>query len=127
MKLSKLGGGGKIGLVIVGGMMAALPLLALAQGTGITQPIGPPTINFNIQTVINILNNVVTWVFTIFLIVAVIFIIIAAFRYLFSGGDPAGVKGATQAVVFAAVAIAVALLSVAIRFIVQQLVGSPTF
>lgn len=117
--------GAKIALA-VGGMVSALPLLALAQ-SGITTPVAPPTILFNFQTVINILNTAVTWIFTVFLIVAVIFIIVAAFRYLFSGGDAAAIKKATQAVIFAAVAIAVALLSIAIRFVVQQIVGSPQF
>ena len=112
--------------LVIGSAVSVVPLLAMAQ-SGITQPVAPPTIMFNFQTVINILNTAVTWTFTVFLIVAVIFIIIAAFRYLFSGGDPAGVKKATTAVVYAAVAIAVALLSIAIRFVVQQIVGSPQF
>lgn len=115
----------KSGLTI-GVVTLALPLVTLAQGSGITDAKNPPVITgFTPLGVLTLLNNVVTWLFTIFLIIAVIFIIIAAFRYLFSGGDPAGVKKATQAVVFAAVAIAVALLSVSLRFIVEQLVGSP--
>ena len=108
--------------LVMGGVVSALPLLALAQ-SGIQQPVAPPPILFSFQTVINLLNTAVTWIFTVFLIVAVIFIIVAAFRYLFSGGDATKIKAATQAVIFAAVAIAVALLSVSIRFIVAQIVG----
>lgn len=107
----------------VGILGMALPLLASAQGSGVTQPVSPPSVNFNINSVIGLLNNIVTWVFTLFLIIAVIFILIAAFRYLFSGGEAGKVKEATRAVVYAAVAIAVALLSVSIRFIVGSLLG----
>ncbi|HEY4523958.1 MAG TPA: hypothetical protein VJK04_03760 [Candidatus Paceibacterota bacterium] len=114
----------KSGLAI-GAVALALPILAFAQpATGITRPQNPPPIpGFGIDWVIGILNTVVKWTFTVFLIVAVIFIIIAAFRYLFSGGDPAAVKKATQTVVFAAVAIAVALLSVSIEFLIRQLLS----
>ena len=92
-----------------------------------TYPADFPGKDLKFSKVIDILNTFVTWIFTVFLIVAVIFIIVAAFRYLFSGGDPTKIKAATQAVIFAAVAIAVALLSISIRFVVQQIVGSPQF
>ena len=106
---------------------AALPMVTLAQGSGIQAPVSPAPVNFTFQTVIAILNTGITWVFTVFLIIAVIMILVAAFRYLFSGGDPGKVAAATKAVIFAAVAIAVALLSISIRFIVQQIVGAPQF
>ena len=110
----------------VGAAAVAFPLLVLAQGgSGINQPVSPVAVNFTFQTVIAILNTVVTWVFTVFLIVAVIFILLAAFNYLFSQGDPTKVKTATKQVVYEAVAIAVALLSVSIRFVVEQLIGAP--
>src|SRR3989338_2279378 len=82
-----------------------------------------PLRDLKLNQVLTILNTLVSWLFTIFLIVAVIFIIFAAFRYLLSGGDPAAVKKATQTVVFAAVAIAVALLSVSIEFLIRQLLS----
>ena len=115
----------KIGAV--GAILMVLPLASIAQGppSGVGGAVSPPTIQFSFQTVVNLLNTVVTWIFTIFLIVSVIFIILAAFNYLTSGGDAEKVSKATRQVVFAAVAIAVALLSVAIRFVVEQLVGAP--
>jgi heme/copper-type cytochrome/quinol oxidase subunit 2 len=99
-----------------------LPLLAGAQGSGIQQTTSPPQgTNFSINSLLQFLNTVVSWLFTIFLIIAVIYIIIAAFKYLTSGGDPTKVQDATRAVIYAAVAIAVALLSVAIRSFVTSI------
>ena len=101
-----------------------LPALVFAQtGSGIGGPVSPSTQRFTFGDVIRILNTIVSWMFTIFLIIAVIFIIWAAFKYLTSGGDPEGVKDATKMVIYAAVAIAVALLSAALRFAVQDLLG----
>ncbi|HEY4523959.1 MAG TPA: pilin [Candidatus Paceibacterota bacterium] len=81
-----------------------------------------PLRDLKFNQVLTILNTLVSWLFTIFLIVAVIFIIFAAFRYLLSGGDPAAVKKATHMLIYAAIAIGVALLSVSVQFIVKQLV-----
>ena len=81
-----------------------------------------PGKDLTFNKVIDILNTFVTWIFTVFLIVAVIFVIIAAFHYLVSGSKPEGVKKATHMLVYAAIAIAVALLSVGLRSLVEQLV-----
>lgn len=110
-----------ISAIVLG--MAILPLLAAAQGTGITGAVQTPNVGFTFTQLVKVLNTVVSWIFTVFLIVAVIFVIIAAFSYLTSGGDPEKIKTASKQLVFAAVAIAVALLSVSIRFIVQDLLG----
>lgn len=118
MKLQKiLKVGGAVGLATL-----VLPVLVFAQ-TGITGPVGPPDADFGFQEVIGVMNTLVTWIFTIFIILAVIMVIVAAFFYLTSGGDGTKVKKATQMVVFAAVAIAVALLAISIRYIVENLLG----
>jgi len=52
------------------------------------------------------------------------FILYAAFIYLTAGGDPEKVKTASNQLIYAAVAIAVALVAQGIRFIVAQLVGA---
>lgn len=86
----------------------------------------PPTTfplkNLKFSDVIVILNRFVTWIFTVFLIIAVLFVIFAAFQYLVHGSDPQGVKKATHMLVYAAIAIAVALLSVGTQTLVKQLV-----
>jgi len=98
---------------------AVLPILAQAQVTG-----GPAPVITGIEGVLRVLNTVVSWLFAIFLVIAVIFVLIAAFKYLTSGGDASKVTEASRALVYAAVAIAVALLSTSIEFIVRNLLGN---
>jgi len=115
---------GRIGVLALG--TALLPMLVMAQ-SGVTGPVNPPPKAFSFTEIIRILNTIVTWLFTIFLIVAVVFVILAAFKYLTSGGDPEKVKEASRNLVFAAVAIAVALLAISVRFLVQDFLQVPVF
>jgi len=71
---------------------------------------------------LNVIAGVVKWIYTIFFVVAVVFILFAAFNYLTAGwqrGQPEKVKSAHTQLVWAAVAIAIALLSVAATQIIQ--------
>ena len=60
---------------------------------------------------IDALNSIVNWLFTILLIVAVIFILIAAFNFITAAGDPEKVKTARQFVIYALIGVVVALLA----------------
>jgi hypothetical protein len=104
-----------IGVAVLAVSIAA-PFMALAQQT-------PPTEGLTIDRIISILKRFVSWIFTVLLIVAVIFIIIAAFKYLTGGGDPKAVGDASRALLFAAIAIGVGLLSVGLIALVGQLLG----
>ncbi|MDP3880804.1 MAG: hypothetical protein Q8Q32_01300 [bacterium] len=105
----------------------ALPLVAYAQLRGDTvfdrggQTL-PKGTSASFSTFIAYAEKVANWLFTALLIVAVIMIIIAAFRYLFAGGDETKIKKANQGLLYAAVAIAVGLLAQAIVFIVASIV-----
>jgi|SRR3989344_3759495 len=105
----------KAGLII----STLLPLMAMAQG-GIStqQPLEPGT---NIQ---NILDRIGNWALGLLLALATLFIIYAAYIYLTAAGDPEKVGSAKNILIYAAVAIAIGLLSRAIVFIVKQLLGA---
>jgi hypothetical protein len=100
--------------------LASLPILALAY-YGVQQP---PVKRLYIEDILRILQTAINWIFSILLIVAVIFILLAAFSYLFSAGDPEKVKTAQSRLIYAAVAIGVGLIAEGIQFIVRQLVGA---
>jgi hypothetical protein len=53
------------------------------------------------------------------------FIIFAAFSYLTAGGDPEQVSKAKSRIIYAAVAIAVALLAVGFEVIIRNFLASP--
>ncbi|MDP3015355.1 MAG: hypothetical protein Q8N28_03040 [bacterium] len=72
--------------------------------------------------ILNILTKIVRYTYTIFFIVAIIFIIIAAFNFLTAQGDPEKIKGARAQILWAVVAIAIALISVGAAQIIQTFI-----
>jgi hypothetical protein len=97
------------------------PGLVFAQIPGIT-PI--PTPVTDIEGLIRIIDLIADIIFTVFMIVAVILLLIAAFYYLTAFGEPAQIGKAHRMLIYAAVAIAVALLARSIPFIVKSVVES---
>jgi formate-dependent nitrite reductase membrane component NrfD len=95
----------------------ALPVLALAQ----TLPPSPFVDINGFKTFF--CTTVVGWIFTFLVVLAVIFVLIAAYRYLTSNGDEEKVHSAGQTLIYAAVAIGVALLARGIPLIVGTFVG----
>jgi len=80
-----------------------LPYVALAQ-----QDVSPP-----ITTLPQLTSKIcvaVDWLFTFLIIIAIIFVLIAAFKYLTAAGDPEKVKSASHTLVYAAVAVGVPLI-----------------
>lgn len=80
--------------------------LCRGQGGGDSSPICEPT------DIFRILKTVVQYTYTIFFIVAVIFILFAAYQFLFARGEPEKIKGARNSITWAVVAIAIAMISV---------------
>jgi len=83
--------------------------------------IGPSTVG----GVVDIIRQVVRWVYIIFFVIAVLLIIFAAYTYLIAGGDPEKVTEARNRLIYAAVAIAVAFLAVGFEVIVRNFLTTP--
>jgi len=84
--------------------------------------------NCPIQTVdqiFNILKTIVQYAYTIFFIVAVLFILIAAFNFLTAKGDSAKVQSARDQIKWAVVAIIIALISVGAAQIINNFISDP--
>lgn len=94
------------------------PVLVLAQN------VVPGTPVTSIYDITGLLNTVINWIFAIFLLVAVIFILMAAFTYLGSAGDPEQVKSAQNKLIYAVVAIAVALIAKGVVYFVQNFLAT---
>lgn len=97
---------------------AAMPLLVGAQGGIIPQPPLPSDTSF-----FEIINRVINWAFGLLLILAVAFIIWAAFLYLTSGGDEEKTGTAKKYIYAAVIAVVIAAMARVAVFIVRQLVG----
>ncbi|HUC31615.1 MAG TPA: hypothetical protein VMR99_02940 [Candidatus Paceibacterota bacterium] len=103
-----------------------IPALAFAQQlpsppSGVNVPQGNVT---SLQSVLQLLCTVFAWAFYFLIILAVIFVIVAAFRYLTAAGDPEKVKTAGQTLLYAAIAIGVALLAKAVPLVVGSFLGA---
>ena len=107
---------------------ALSPILALA-GPG-DVPGDLPQLKENVSTpkgIYGIVERIANWIFAVLIILAVIFILLAAFTYLTSGGGEE-VKKAHKQLLYAAIAIAVAVLAkgivAAVRVVVETPIGS---
>lgn len=112
-------------LIIGAGMVFATTAIALnpppQQGGqfGAPQPIQS---NQTMTTLVMTLTEILAWVYTIFFIIAAFFILYAAFTYLTAKGDPEKVTGARDQIIYAVIAIVVALLAFSIDQIVSSIV-----
>ena len=107
-----------------------VPALAFAQGIQYPNPgVGAnvPTANItSLQSILNDLCIVFAWMLYFLIVVAIIFVVVAAFKYLTAGGDPEKVKSAGATLLYAAVAIGVALLAKAVPLVVGNFLGAGT-
>jgi hypothetical protein len=103
----------------------ALPLFAMAAvgGGAPALPISPVN---SLTDVGQSLCNIAGWMFYFLVILAVIFVIVAAFRYLTAAGDPEKVKAASHMLLYAAIAIVVGVLAKAVPSLVGSVMGTGT-
>jgi len=72
------------------------------------------------------LCNITNWLFYFLIILAVIFIIVAAFKYLTAAGEPEKVKSASHTLLYAAIAIVVGILAKAVPSLIGSVLNSGT-
>ncbi|KKR89199.1 MAG: hypothetical protein UU85_C0004G0039 [Candidatus Wolfebacteria bacterium GW2011_GWA2_42_10] len=77
-----------------------------------------------VDTLVNIIRNIVKWTYIIFFIVAVFFIILAAFTYLTAQADPEKIKTANKQILYAVIAIVIALLAIGFDTIIKSFLQS---
>lgn len=90
-----------------------MPVMASAQfGTG-----------SSVQQVFNLGCTIINLLFAVLIFLTIFFVVLAAFKYLTAAGDPDKVKAASHQLLYAAVAIVVALLAKGLPSIVNSIVG----
>jgi hypothetical protein len=100
----------------------ALPLLAAAQVPA--APISAPNSGINsINAVGTSLCTITNWLFYFLILVAVIFIMLAAYKYLTAAGDAEKVKSAGHELLYAVIAIVVGILAKATPSLVGSIIG----
>lgn len=109
-------------------MVTVLAMIAMLVMPALAVPIvGPPTAPAidEVGDIMRILNFIINIIFTLLMIVAIGFILFAAFKYLTAMGDPAKVGEAHKALLSAAIAIAVALVSRGVQALVANILAAP--
>lgn len=110
-------------------LAAFSPLQTTAVGISFSTcstPAGPQPYWCNINDVTAFLGRVLNYLFTIFLIVAVIMFIWAGFVYLTAGGEAEKLKEAKSRITWGVVAVVIALLSTSFRFVIESLLTRGT-
>jgi len=103
-----------LGLTLVS--LLALPTIIVAAVNTTNLP--------NVE-VIDALNKIVNLLYTVLLVVAALFIVIAAFTFITAGGDPEKVNKARDQVMYAVIGVIVALLAKGLVWLVTTLL-TPT-
>ena len=101
---------------------AQTPQYNISGGT----PVLPPANNLTFSTLSGALCTAVAWIFTLLVILTVIFILFAAYNYLTSGGEEEKIKKANHQLLYAAIALIVAILSKAVPMFVTAFLGTGT-
>ena len=121
----------KISIIILVSFLLISPLLTNAispdqvtpeniAGGGVIKNISAPTQVRDVSGIVGIAANVVMWIYRIFFIIAVMYVLFAAFAYLTENDDAEKMKVVHTRIKYAAIAIAVAILAIGLEMIVKN-------
>ena len=99
----------------VNGVCLELP----RSGSGLADT-APATTGAQLLTLVDTATN---WVFAVFVVLAIIFVLLAAFQFVTAGGDSAKVGEARQKLIWASVGVIIALLAKGIVPVVRSIIG----
>ncbi len=94
---------------------------------GIIDPLNQGDMQSPIQSVDdgkNVFITIVQWVYTIFFIVAVLFILIAAYNFIVGGSDEKKIELAKNQIKYAVIAIVIALIASSLSLVVKNFLES---
>lgn len=75
------------------------------------------------QGIFGAISNITNWIFSLFLVIAVIFILWGAFKLLVSGGNSEGLSDAKKMILYAAIAVVIAVLAKSLVIVAAKIVG----
>ncbi|HDH31269.1 MAG TPA: hypothetical protein ENH26_00660 [Candidatus Wolfebacteria bacterium] len=116
----------KIGLIIILIILISPVLLTTKAATTpgeipTAQDIGLPASPIqDVDELVGTIANIVTYVYIIFFVITILFIILAAFNYLTAGGDTEKIKNAHKQLIYASIAIVIALISIGAITIIEN-------
>jgi hypothetical protein len=99
-----------------------LPIVVSAQISNAPVPL-PSTPYTGTGNVVNLVCGSLGWIFWGLIVLTIVFVLVAAFKYLTASGDPEKVKNAGHTLLYAAIAIVVALIAKGVPLIISSFIG----
>ena len=109
-------------------LFSPIPVLAIQKGEIITPEeygIGESPVE-NVPGAVGVLRGVVQTTYIVFFIIATLFILFAAYNYLTAQGAPEKINTAHKQLLYAGIAIVVALLAVGTSAIIRNFLENPS-
>ncbi len=110
-----------------GAPAVALVLPALVSAQVSNPPVVAPQPYQNINQVTGasgILCIAINWIFWFLIVLTIIFVLVAAFKYLTAAGNPEKVTSASHTLLYAAIAVVVAVLARGLPYIIASFLGA---
>ncbi|PIP24993.1 MAG: hypothetical protein COX34_01290 [Candidatus Nealsonbacteria bacterium CG23_combo_of_CG06-09_8_20_14_all_36_12] len=98
-------------------------LVAIPVSAQITGIVTPPEKIKTFEDILALANQIINYIFTVLLVVAIIFILISAFTWLTAAGDPLKTGKARDQLMYAIIALAIGALAKGLVFMVANLMG----
>jgi len=102
----------------IGGIATAAPEPIPTRFSGIATDITTG------EDLVETIEGIADWIFIALLVASVIFIVLAAFQFITSGGDPNAVGEARRKLLYAAIGIVVGTLAKAIPLAIRNITGT---
>jgi len=77
----------------------------------------------SIDDILTIISNITLWMYRILLAIVVIFVLMAAFTFLTSGDNVNNIKKAKNQILYAAIAVVIAILSFSVSTIITNVLS----
>ena len=111
----------KVGIIIPLLAVIIIPMMGVIANAAKVAPSTTPPIE-DLADVESLLTAILGWINTFFYIIASIFILFAAFQYLTAAGDEEKVKKAKNMLIYAVIAIAIALFAGGLDVLIENII-----
>ena len=113
----------KLTILILAGLLL-VPTLTLLAAVAETPPVVAPV--QSLQNLVDIMDKVSKWIFAIIFSLAIIFILVSAFQFLTAAGNPEKITSARQILIYALIAVGIAVVAWGLPILVKALIGTTT-
>lgn len=109
-------------------MKKIFPIITLAvlfaiPFAGVHAQTQAPSIFKDVTDMLNVIRTLRNWLFTIVIVIAVVFLIYAGFQYITSGGDTKKIEGARAMIVNVVIGLVIAIAAIGLVNVVGNILG----